>query len=207
MGWSQEVFAVPGLQNTRPKQGNAFTCHNQEQHAVITQLGRQPEFAVLQLLPWHLLYRSSSRERGLALTNYNSTAIREIKIGNCPAWFIFSKWEMFQWELSFSLLILGWTDCNSFPKCLTWYTPVFFSSTDMSTSEWNKRVVSCRFEVATSWAKIYKCHSLASDILSLAGPTRKEKRKSNRKNHMLFQNHMSLKITFLFPLVTGQLPE
>lgn len=207
MGCSQEVFSVPGLENTRPKQGNSFTCHNQEQHAVITQLERQPEFAVLQLFPWHLLYRSSSREQGLALTNYNSTAIREIKIGNCPAWFIFSEREILQWELSFSLLILGWTDCNSFPKCLASYTSVFFSSTDMSTSEWNKRVVSCRFEVATSWAKIYECHSLASDIQSLAGPARKEERKSNSQNHILFQNHMSLKITFLVPLVTGQHPE
>lgn len=98
-GYSQEVFSVPGLENTRPKQGNAFTCHNQEQHAVITQLRRQPEYAVLQLLPRHLLYQSSSREWGLALINYNSTAVREIKIGNCPAWLICSEWEIFQWEL------------------------------------------------------------------------------------------------------------
>lgn len=207
MRCSQEVFSFPGSGNTRPKEGNAFTCHSQEQHAVITQLGRQPEYSVLQLFPWHLLYRSSSREQGLALTNYNSTAIREIKIGNCPAWFIFSECEMFQWELSFSLLILGWTDCNSFPKCLAWYTPVFFSSTDMSTSEWDKRIVSCRFEVAISWAKIYECHSLASDVQSQAGSARKEERKSNSQNHILFQNDMSLKMTFLVPLVIGQHPE
>lgn len=159
MGCSQEVFSVPGLENTRPKQGNAFTCHNQEQHAVITQLGRQPEYAVLQLFPWHLLYRSSSREGGLALTNYNSIPTREIKIGNCPAWLIFSEREMFQWELSFSLPVLWWTGWNSFPKCLAWYTPVFFSSTDMSTSERKIRVISCRFAVATSWAKKQVCHS------------------------------------------------
>lgn len=206
MGCSQEVFSVPGLENTRPKQGNAFTCHNQEQHAVITQLGRQPECAVLQLFLWHLLYRSSSRELGLALTNYNSTATRKIKIGNGPAWLIFSEWEMFQQELSLSLLNLGWTDWNSFPKRLVWYTPEFFSSTDMSTSEWKIRVISCRFAVATSWAKKYKHHSLTSDIQSQAGSTRKE-RKSYSQKCVLFQNHMSLKMTFLVSLVTGQHPE
>lgn len=31
-GCSQEVFSVPGSENTRPTQGNAFTCHIQERH-------------------------------------------------------------------------------------------------------------------------------------------------------------------------------
>jgi len=107
MGCSQEVFSVPGSENTRPTQGNAFTCHIQDQHPVITQLRTQPEYTVLQLFPWHLLYRSSSGERGLALTYYISTATREVKTADYPALITSPPWEMLKWGLSFSLLILG----------------------------------------------------------------------------------------------------
>lgn len=107
MGCSQEMFSVPGSENTRPTQGNAFTCHIQERHPVITQLRRQPGYAVLQLFPWHLLYRSSSGDGGLALTYYISTATGEVKIGDYPALIISPAWEMLKWGLSFSLLILG----------------------------------------------------------------------------------------------------
>lgn len=88
MGCSQEVFCVPGTQNTRPTQRNAFTCHIQG-HPVITQLARQPECAVLQQFPWHFLSTSSTREGERVLTCDISTATTEVKrAGNYPAFTI-----------------------------------------------------------------------------------------------------------------------
>lgn len=147
VGCSQEVFSVPGLENTRPKQGNAFTCHNQEQHAVITQLGRQAEYVVLHLLPWNLLHRS--REWWLALTN--STDIREIKIGSHPAWLIFSEWEMLQWGTANpGMNWLKTASQNVLHDILQCSLAVQIWAPQ---SGKKKRVVSCRFAVATSWAK------------------------------------------------------
>lgn len=99
MGHSQEVFCVPDSENTRPTQGSTFTCHIKG-HPVTTQLARQPECAVLQWFPWHLLYRSNSGEGRLALTYDTSTATRDAKrIGDYPAFTISPHWEMLKWGL------------------------------------------------------------------------------------------------------------
>lgn len=99
MGHSQEAFCVPDSENTRPTQGNTLTCHIKG-HPVITQLERQPECAVPQWFPWHLLYRSNNGEGGLALTYDTSTAIRGAKrIGDYTAFTISPHWKMLKWGL------------------------------------------------------------------------------------------------------------
>lgn len=113
MGCSQEVFCVPGTENTGPTQRNAFTCHIQGR-PVITQLGRQPECAVLQRFPWHFLYISSTREGERVLTCDISTATREVKrAGDYPAFTISPHWEMLKWGL---LSLLEMSSLKQFPK-------------------------------------------------------------------------------------------